>query len=185
MLAFACALGCDGKTLPAIQLSDGDQVRVVGANRGHELIMQKDGKDAVLRMVGIYTFPISVHEKPAIAGHAKASRDFAVEELKGKDVTLRLELKNTDPRGRYLGFIEVGGVDFNLTMVAQGQAALYTEYPFSREQAYTTAEDGPRKARTGMWKGDTALKRLKALRGTWKSVREGKTGKPFSDPLLK
>lgn len=185
MSALFPSVACDTKPpVPAVDIDSGDIVKVVGANRGHELVVEKHGIKATLRLVGIYTFAASINEKSDISVYANLSKDFALKELMGKDVTLVLEREQPDKRGRYLGFIEVDGKDFNQRLIEEGQAVIYTEYPFSREAAYFKAEAAPRKSRRGMWSGKHSYKRLKALRNTWASVRRNTFGSPVKDPVL-
>lgn len=183
-LAFLTSTACETHKPPAIDIDSGDLVRVVGAKRGHELVVEKQGIRATVRLVGIYTFVASINEKNDISVYAQASKDFVERELQGKTVTLVLEREEPDKRGRYLGFIEVDGADFNARMIDAGHAVLYTEFPFSREAAYFAAEVEPRKNVRGMWGGRSSAKRVKALRSTWAAVRRNKFGSPVKDPLL-
>ncbi|MEE8410113.1 MAG: thermonuclease family protein [Myxococcota bacterium] len=183
-IAVSLGIACETQKSTAVDIDNGDLVTVVRANRGHELVVEKHGIQATLRLVGIYTFAASVNEKNDITVYANLSKDFVEKELQGKTVTLILEREALDKRGRYLGFIEVDGIDFNERMIEVGHAVLYTEYPFSREAAYIAAEAEPRKNGRGMWGGRASSKRVKALRTTWAAVRRNSFGSPVKDPLL-
>lgn len=184
LLAVALSQACEGKKLPAVEIASGETVKFVRANRGHELVLEKNGIEATVRLVGIYTFASSINEKSDISVYAKSSKDWVQKELGGKRVTLVLERKEPDRRGRYLGFIELGGEDINRKMIRVGHAVLYTEFPFSREVEYTTADTDARKSVRGMWGGTASIKRLGALRRTWAAVRRSKFDSSVNDPLL-
>lgn len=184
LLALTAGLACKTETAPTAQIKNGDSVKVVSANRGHELVLEKGGRQATVRLVGIYTFPVSVLEKNDISVHAALSKGFVERELKGRTVTLVLEREEQDPHGRYLGFIEEGGRDFNLRLLETGNAILYTEFPFRREPAYAKADAEARKWVRGMWGGSSARKRIAALRETWAAVRLSENEVPVIDPLL-
>ncbi len=178
------SIACKDESGPVAQLASGDLVHVVSANRGHEVVVEKGGELATVRLVGIYTFPISVMEKNEITVYARNAKGFVERELKGRTVNIILERQEPDPRGRYLGFIEEQGRDFNQRLIETGNAVLYTEFPFSREPAYAKADAEARKWVRGMWGGAASRKRLEALRRTWASVRLHETGVPVIDPLM-
>ena len=183
-LAAACALACKPEA-PPVEIDSGDRVEVVRAtNRAHELIVSKGGDQATVRLVGIYTFSTWPREKTDVAEHARAAIDFVAREAAGRPAALVLIRKELDPRGRYLGFIEIGGADLGRRLIEEGLAAVYTEYPFEREQTYMAAEVGPRSGQRGIWGGRAASKRLSALRRTWAAVRLRTFDDRVNDPLL-
>lgn len=169
---------------PGVAINSGEVVTVVRANRGHELVVAKDGKTATVRLVGIYTFPIWPHEKTDISVYARAATEYLDSHVKDRNVQLILERPEPDPRARYLGFIVLDGVDINQKLIEEGHAAVYTEFPFSREAAYMAAEKAPRLEPRGLWAGHHAARRITALRDTWAAVRARKHSEKVVDPLL-
>jgi endonuclease YncB( thermonuclease family) len=183
-LAVVGALGCTPKAPPA-DINSGDEVQVVRATtRGHELVVTKGGKKATVRLVGIYTFSTWPREKTDVTTFAQAAIDFVTNEVGGRPAKLVLIRKELDPRGRYLGFLEMNGADLGQRLIEEGLAAVYTEYPFDREEPYMAAETKPRSTKQGIWSGRVAAKRLSALRQTWASVRLREFNNQVSDPLL-
>jgi len=183
-VAVVGALGCTPKAPPA-DINSGDEVQVVRATtRGHELVVTKGGKQATVRLVGIYTFSTWPREKTDVSTFAQSAIDFVTREVANRPARLILIRKELDPRGRYLGFLEMGDTDLGQRLIEEGLAAVYTEYPFTREQAYMAAEIKPRSEKHGVWSGRVAAKRLSALRQTWASVRLREFDNQVNDPLL-
>lgn len=165
------------------KLADGDTVTLVRAVKGHELIVRKDGQAAKIRLVGIYTFDATVQEKNDITGFGRLAVDFVSSKAQGAALKISLERPDPDPRGRYLGFVDVAGADLGALLVQEGYAAVYTEYPFSREANYFAAENPARAGVRGVWGGTAARKRLRALRETWAAVRAREGRGIVADPL--
>jgi endonuclease YncB( thermonuclease family) len=166
------------------RLATGDAVRFVRAIKGNDVVVEKNGKRARVRLVGVYSFDPNVSEKKDILALARGGVDAIAKLTKDQEVGVVLERQELDPKGRHLGFLEVGGSDVGRTMIEQGSAAAYTEYPFSREADYLATETSARSESRGMWSGPVASKRLRALRETWSSVRARSFGSPPADPLL-
>lgn len=65
----------------------------------------------------------------------------------GRHITV--EYEKTDRYGRVIGQVYVDGVDVNLTMVTQGMAWVYRDYPHT--DAYIRAETTAREHGVGLW----------------------------------
>jgi endonuclease YncB( thermonuclease family) len=177
-------IGCNEKP-PPVPIDSGDQVQVIRATtRAHELIVAKDGKQATVRLVGIYTFSVWPREESDVSTTASLAVKRVAGEAGGRTARLELIRKELDPRGRYLGYIEVDGVDLGQRLIEEGLAAVYTEFPFSREAPYFAAERKPRTGKVGLWAGRVAAQRVAALRDTWASVRLREFDSKVADPLL-
>lgn len=167
----------------AAQLATGDAVQLVRAVKGHELIVQKLGQTAKIRLVGIYTFDPLVQEQSDITNYGKRAVDFVQTKTQGVPLRVVLERQAPDPRGRYLGFVELEGGDLGRRLIDEGYAAAYTEYPFSREADYFATETSARERERGLWSSGATRKRVRALRETWASVRARAGSGAISDPL--
>lgn len=174
---------CTSKTQRA-DLADGDTVTFVKANRGHEIVLEKDGARATLRLVGVYTFDPRVPNSAEIQSLAESAVDFLESRYQGERLTLQLERAALDPRGRYLGFLHAGEQDINVQMLSAGQAAVYTEFPFSREETYFQAERPARTSQKGIWRRPRSRERIAALRTTWAAVHARRVGSAPPDPLM-
>ncbi len=184
LILFLCGAftACRGDQHAAV-LATGDSVQLVRAVKGHELVVEKQGQTAKIRLVGIYTFDPQVQEQSDITRYGKRAVDFVQTKTQGVPLRVVLERQAPDPRGRYLGFVELAGVDLGRRLIDEGYAAIYTEYPFSREANYFAAEASAREVGRGLWGGGAARKRVRALRETWASVRARAGSGAISDPL--
>lgn len=179
----ALSLACHKEAYTA-KLVTGDEVQLARAVKGHELVVQKNAELARIRLVGIYTFDPKVVEKNDVTVWANNAVGFMKARMENRPVRIVLEREEVDRRGRYLGFVEVDGVDLGQQLVEQGHAAVYTEFPFSREADYLTAEATAREGVRGLWGGTAAARRLRALRATWSTMRERGFASRPNDPLL-
>jgi endonuclease YncB( thermonuclease family) len=123
-------------------------------------------------------------EKSDISGAADMSVGFAESRLRGQSLDVVLVRPDLDPRGRYLVFADRAGEDVGLMLISAGHAAVYTEYPFTREDEYLSAEASARAASAGLWSGPATVKRLRALRQTWSAVRQREWGSGPADAFL-
>jgi len=172
---------------PEAKLADNDVVTFVSANRGHEVVVQKGPLTARIRLIGIYSFDARVREKNEVTRLADEAISHWGNTYKGKQLKVMLGPKDTDPRGRFIGYLYDGDADLGESLIREGQAALYTEYPFKEHDAYVNAEAEARGAKRGIW-GATegvAHDRLRALRDTWTSLHRRKTDSAPNDPWLK
>ena len=110
--------------------------------------------------------------------------DTVRKELTQKQVTLDLGKTPKDAHGRYLAFVQQGGKDFNLQLIEQGLAVAYTEYPFSRENDYLSAEKRAREAKLGLWQKPKAEELVASLRSLWQQSRTQRGDPPCDDPWL-
>jgi endonuclease YncB( thermonuclease family) len=180
VLLFA---GCKGESYEA-RLSTGDTVKFIRAIKGNDVVVEREGKLARVRLVGVYAFDPNVSEKKEILALARGGVDAIGARTRDKPLKIVLELQELDPKGRHLGFLESDGVDVARSLIEDGTLAVYTEYPFSREADYIAMENGARAAGKGVWGATTSPKRLRALRETWASVRTRRSGAGPADPLL-
>jgi endonuclease YncB( thermonuclease family) len=180
---IALASGCRGEHYTA-RLATGDEVQFVKTIKGNDIVVDKQGQLARIRLVGVYAFDPTVREKKDIEAAAKKAAELAATLAKGKTLRVTLELERLDPRGRHLGFLEVDGVDIGRQLIVEGVGSAYTEYSFSREADYIAAEAEARAQARGIWSGKRPTNRIVALRETWAAVRSRGSGKALTDPLL-
>lgn len=165
----ACKSGPDHQE-PAT-LETGDTVRVVDLVKGDELVVEKDGDRAELRLLGLHAFAAIMHD-PALKAHSDAAKAFVKQMLVGKDVQITLGKTAKDIHGRYLAYVSIGGVDQNINLIKEGHAVVYTEFAFEREQAYLEAEATTRVASKGLWGTPAAVQLIHGLRGLWAETRK-------------
>jgi endonuclease YncB( thermonuclease family) len=164
-------------------LNDGDPITVALVLNGDEIIIEQDGKRARLRMLGIHSFDPVVNERE-ITAFGRASVVFLEERVLNKNLKIRLDKPKIDIHGRYLGYLELDGVDINQLMVEEGISMVYTEFPFAREAVYMSRENLARSSRRGLWGGAKATMRIKGLRRQWAEQRVGRGAQKPIDPVL-
>lgn len=164
-------------------INDGDVVNVVMILNGDEIMVEKGGRRARLRMLGIHSFDPVVNERQITAfGHA--SVNFLNSQILNQQVTVTFGDPVKDQRGRYLAYVDKGGTDINYLMVEEGIAMVYTEYKTDREAIYLSVELQAVRRGRGIWGGSKSAARIRALRHEWASARQNRTGRPPPDYLL-
>lgn len=177
-------LGACTQSVPEAKLTSNDIVQFVRANRGHEIVVRKGQHTARMRLVGLYAFDPSVRRKNEIVAFADMGVRYWEKRYPGKQLTVVLERSEPDPRGRFLGYLYDGEHDVGELLLREGIVAAYTEYPWRRERDYFAAETVAREKTRGLWAGEQAVARLRALRETWSSVHRRKFGTTPKDPWL-
>ena len=164
-------------------LASGDRVRLTQIVKGDELEVERAGTRYRVRMLGIQAFYPVLADTAFLDTYSKAA-EAALAVHKGKEVQLFFEAPVKDVHGRYLAYVQKGDADLNLEMIRQGLVIAYTEFAFSREQAYLDAEATGRRERRGLWEAEGALPTITGLRKQWRELRRGRAEKPPADPLL-
>jgi endonuclease YncB( thermonuclease family) len=151
-------------------IKDGDAVKVASLVKGDELVVDKDGTAATVRVLGIHVFSPTATD-PTVAELGKRSQIRVGSILADKAITLKLGAQPKDAYGRYLSYAALGNEDVGLMLITQGVAVVYTAYPFDREAAYFAAEAGARAAKAGLWAHPGAVDLVLALRSLWAQER--------------
>jgi micrococcal nuclease len=123
--------------------ADGSEHKVLRVVDGDTVEIETETGPLKVRVIGIDT-PETVHPtKPVEPGGPEATAR-AKELLEGQTVIIQYD---PDPKHdrwdiyrRLLAYLELpDGRDFGLVMVEEGYAAVYTKYPFSRQDSYLEA----------------------------------------------
>lgn len=148
-------------------LANGDVVRLVNVLDGDTLVVNKEGQgNTTVRLLGIKTFE-SKHGKDEAALHGRAAEE-AVKRAVGEN-PLRV-LLNSPPKDRYgrtLANLYSGGEDIGLALVTQGNALVYTVYPFANMPVYLQSQAAARKQKLGIWGDPTVIERAEGLIREW------------------
>jgi micrococcal nuclease len=87
-----------------------------------------------------------------VRAYARASRARLVELVRGKDVRLVYDKRETKDRyGRILAYVEVGGTDVSAEMLRSGWAVADTRFSCERLAGYVTLWRSAQAAREGVW----------------------------------
>ena len=124
-------------------------VRVID---GDTIVVQVAGVAATVRLMGIDT-PETQHPTRPIEhyGPEAAARTGAA--LAGMTVHLTTDRTGDreDAYGRWLRYVEVGGVDFNAALVREGYARAVRGVQYARRAEFIALEDAARSRGVGVW----------------------------------
>lgn len=165
------------------ELHSGDEVTATEVVKGDEIVVEKGGRSARVRLLGIHAFAEGAPDD-TITQLAQQSATFMKEAVVGKKVTIELGPSAKDVHGRYLGYVHRDGRDVNAQSLAEGFSVVYTEYGFERENAYLQAESAARLAKRNIWSSEGLGKVVQGLRKQWSEARRRRDGSGVSDPLL-
>lgn len=134
----------DRRQVTVTEVIDGDTLTATDAEGGNL------GR---LRALGIDTPEMARHNQPAEC-YAQDATDAAEQLL--QDATLRIShdpsQDTRDRYGRLLVYIDIGEADYAQTMLAKGNARLYSqETTLRRHATYVEAEKAARSAGAGLW----------------------------------
>jgi len=153
----------------------GDTVTILEAVDGDEVVIRRDeDNQSTLRILGVKSFKRSYQSHKL---HRFGQKSFEyLESLKGKKAVITLnDVKPVDSRGRLLGYLDLenanGTIDAGAHMIQQGWSAVYTAYPFSREQEYTRLQKSATDDVKGLWIEPELSKQVQTLQAFWLEER--------------
>lgn len=162
MLIFA---GCsDDQTLNSglltnqttnIESQQEDSCPVVRVVDGDTIIVDIDGAEERIRMIGIDT-PESVHpDESKNIEYGKIASDFTKEQLENKSVTLEYDVQERDKYGRILAYVYLDGKMYNKTLLEEGHAKVSTYPPNVKYvDEFTALQEQAREDKKGIWAYD-------------------------------
>ena len=169
-LAAGCHDTSSPSGAPSAPLADGSTVQVTEVVKGDEVWVRHGDEKARVRLTGVYAFRSDGRSprEPELAGRAQAR---LAELLAGRTVTLRHEPTTRDVMARYLVYLERDGSDVGKTLIEEGVALCYDEFPFARERDYLAAEANARTAKRGLWADTAVAATADALHARWRAAR--------------
>jgi len=130
--------------------------KVVRVVDGDTIIVNFNGKDERVRLIGIDT-PESVH--PDVSRNlpeGKTAYEFTKSRLEGKEVVLEFDVQERDQYGRLLAYVYLNGVMFNKTLLEEGYARVATYPPNVKYvEEFTEIQKTAREKNKGFWKNNT------------------------------
>ena len=134
--------------------------QVVKVIDGDTIVVKIDGKDEVIRLIGINT-PETVDPRRPVECFGREASDKAKEILTGKKVFLEADptQADRDKYGRLLRYVFLeDGTNFNKLMIMEGFAFEYTYYiPYKYQSEFKEAERKAREAKKGLWADDACI----------------------------
>lgn len=143
--------------------SDKQIVDVVQAIDGDTIVVRIGDREETVRFLGINTPETVDQRKPVQCFGREASSQMKSLLSEGHVVLVSSpNREDRDKYGRLLRYVELpDGTDLNLKMLKGGFAYEYTYgTPYSRRDAYRTAEEKARAAGRGLWSPETCDGRL-------------------------
>ena len=153
------------------QLASGDLVKLVKILDGDTLVVAKEGQgNTTVRLLGIKTFE-SKHGKDEAALQGKLAEEAMKRIAEANPLRVMLNSPPKDRHGRTLATLYKGGEDIGLLLVAQGNAMVYTVYPFANMQIYLQAQNEARRQKLGLWGDPAVVEKAEGLIREW--AKEG------------
>ena len=124
-----------------VRVIDGDMIEV-----------ESEGVTATVRLMGIET-PETKHPTRPVEFYGPEAAALTDAALAG--MTVHLTTARTGDRedayGRWLRYVEVGGVDFNAALVREGYARAVRGFAYARRAEFIALEDAARSRAIGVW----------------------------------
>lgn len=118
---------------------------------GDTFNVEIDGTTETVRIIGIDT-PETVHPSKPVQCFGKEASNALKGVLDGEEATLEKNpAEERDRYGRLLRYVEIEGVDIGASMIEEGFAYSYRQYPHPRLEEYNTLEKEARGENRGLW----------------------------------
>jgi|GEM_PF-3437483 len=136
--------------LPAFAAAQSGQGMVTSVVDGDTFKVQLDTIETV-RIIGIDT-PETVHPSKPVQCFGKEASAKLKELLDGEEVTLEQNpVEDRDKYDRLLRYVDLDGEDIGASMIEEGFAYSYKQYPHPRLAEYNELEQEAREERRGLW----------------------------------
>lgn len=144
-----CSDGSAGEGADPSDMPSYDVVRVVD---GDTIIIDMDGTEERVRMIGVDTPESVAPEASRNVPFGKVASEFTKSQLVGKQVSLEYDVSERDQYDRILAYVYLDGKMFNKTLIEEGYARTVTFPPdvkYADELAQLQSE--AREAGKGVW----------------------------------
>lgn len=137
---------------PQRDFKDQKAYRVVRTVDGDTVVVNIDGKETKVRLIGVDT-PETVDPRKPVEHYGKQASQFTRNLLKGESVYLEYDQTKTDKYGRTLAYLyrAPDGLFVNLEIVRQGYGHAYTKYPFKYMKLFEKWGKDARENGRGLW----------------------------------
>ena len=128
--------------------------RVTRVVDGDTLIVELEGREARVRLIGVDT-PETVHPQKPVEHFGKEASAFTKRMADGKAVRLKTDdqVGDRDRYGRLLRYVYLpDGQLLNAEIIAQGYGFAYTRFPISKMEEFRALEREARKKGRGLWR---------------------------------
>lgn len=132
--------------------ADEDTYEVVRVVDGDTIIVNIDGEETRLRLIGV-DCPESVHPDKSKNTHfGKLASDFTRSKLEGRYVSMEYDKEKLDRYDRHLAYVYLDGVMFNETLLEEGLAKAKAYPPNTKyKDEFEEIEKKAKEEDRGMW----------------------------------
>ncbi len=146
----ATAMLAIGSIFPSFAFAQ-EQGTVTSVVDGDTFKVEVDGTTETVRIIGIDT-PETVHPSKPVQCFGKEASNALKEVLDGEEVMLEKNpAEERDKYGRLLRYVEIDGADIGASMIEEGFAYSYKQYPHPRLEEYNELEQEAREENRGLW----------------------------------
>ncbi len=158
ILSFILTLpACAGESTPPLQgtviwVYDGDTLKIDPVGKVRLIGIDTPERENSQRDRYLIKQGISAARQREIYQLAK---EFNINQVKGKEVTLTLDDSPRDRYGRLLAYVRLpDGRLLNRVLLEQGLAVVYRRFEFKMKEDFLTAEEQARQNEAGLWGKD-------------------------------
>jgi micrococcal nuclease len=119
---------------------------------GDTIIVEMDGKEEYIRLIGVDT-PETVHPEKPVEYFGKEASEFTRRMVEGHAVRLDYDWQYRDKYYRVLAYVYLlDGFFLNAEIIKQGYGFAYTKYPFKYLEEFRMYEREARENMRGLWR---------------------------------
>lgn len=155
---------------------DGDIVRVIDVIDGDELLIEKDGTQTNLRILGIKSFNSSLSD-PLITEYGRVCFQYLRSTAKNQKAKIKIPSKRVGGQGRLLGTLfladQSGQYRFDLgkDLISKGYSMVYSRYDFDLMLKYLEVENQSKLEKNGFWGNKTISNRVISMKNIWEEEK--------------
>lgn len=156
--------------------SDGDIVLIKEAIDGDELLIEKDGVQTNLRILGIKSFNPSLSD-PLLTEFGQVCFQYLHSTYNGSNASLKLSDKGVGNEGRLLGTLYATDdsgkytKDIGENLISKGFSMVYTRYDFKLMPQYLKTENKAKNEKAGFWGNEKISKRVDSMKQLWEEEK--------------
>ena len=133
--------------------SEGKLYRCIRTVDGDTIIVRVEGRNVIVRLIGVDT-PETVHPQKPVQFFGREASAFTRRMVGGKKVRLEFDQQRRDKYMRRLAYVYLeDGTFLNAEIIKQGYGYVYTRFPFRYMDEFRAYEREARKAGRGLWGG--------------------------------
>ncbi|MCH1420140.1 thermonuclease family protein [bacterium] len=155
---------------------DGDIVRVIDVIDGDEVLIEKDGTQTNLRILGIKSFNSTLSD-PTVTEYGRICLQYLQSTTKNQKAKIKIPTKRVGGEGRLLGTLfladQSGQYRFDLgeDLISKGYSMVYSRYDFDLMIKYLKVENQTKLEKKGFWGNETISNRVIAMKKIWEEEK--------------